>query len=242
MKARMIVRDLALGAVLLSSVSQVTSGGYDYPIKLGTPEYINLPDMDARWRACDIPANVLDKMSDRDLVDAFIEYPFRGDVLASSTSVDHGFEMILRRFSGGRELLKRQGCAELLVGKYESICAAAEEALEPVDLFLSAYITAALKRDEILNHLSPDERRALVRAALRHFRIETDALKDQPARLAAKVIICYQANPDGTDSIPELLRTPDAKAFISPTSNFRLEDPMRAIAKLAEEFKESDVR
>ncbi|MBR3507922.1 MAG: hypothetical protein IKO03_03910 [Lachnospiraceae bacterium] len=87
---------------------------YDYPIKPGTEEWRALPSVVERREACEIPQEVLGRMTTDALAESVITYPFLIDALGCFGSFETGINWIATYFSGIDELLSRPGACDSL--------------------------------------------------------------------------------------------------------------------------------
>src|SRR5574339_653333 len=88
------------------SHSQKISLPYDYPIKPGTDEWKNLRSQDEMIEACQIPAELLKKLTTEALVISCLRYPLYPQINAYN-SIQHGFDRLASKFNGFQELQKR---------------------------------------------------------------------------------------------------------------------------------------
>ena len=94
--------------------SNMITEPYDYPIKPGTQEWIALPSVVERREACEIPQEVLDRMTTDALAESVITYPFLIDALGCFYSFETGINWIATYFSGIDELLSRPDACDSL--------------------------------------------------------------------------------------------------------------------------------
>ena len=81
------------------------SDAWTYPVLPGTKEWIDLPDTEARFNACQIPSERLKVMSNEALLDAWLNFPFNYDIYLVNNLLKH-MNNLVTRFSG-RIVLKR---------------------------------------------------------------------------------------------------------------------------------------
>ena len=113
-----------------------TEGAYEYPITpWKTPEIWKAFDNNVdKINACQIPEEVLAKLTTLQLIVTCARYPLGGNCLAFDTRV-HGFEFILDcyKFNGIQELLRREDLAEALIEYYKTVPASELTALPGED-------------------------------------------------------------------------------------------------------------
>jgi len=87
---------------------------WDYPIKPGTPEWKTLKTKKQMVDACQIPLDILNNLSTKDLVTISLNYPLFNDYLEYDDE-RMGICMIIRRFNGLKELSQREdGITEII--------------------------------------------------------------------------------------------------------------------------------
>lgn len=93
--------------------SKITEA-YDYPVKPGTKEWLALPSVIERREACEIPQDILERMTTSALVESVLTYPFFVDALGAFESFEEGLNWVSTYFSGIDELLSRADAGECL--------------------------------------------------------------------------------------------------------------------------------
>ena len=100
-------RIINLGVFMLcyavSIMAQGNSSAYDYPVKPGTPEWKALTSHSQMQEVCQIPADVLENMPTKALVQTCLDYPLYGDMLAYDNTQE-GFDQVTAGFNGLRLL------------------------------------------------------------------------------------------------------------------------------------------
>lgn len=79
---------------------------YDYPVREGTTEWSALQSIDDKIEACQIPEEVLRRLSTAALIETVREYPLGVNLFAYDT-VEMGYEKVKAQFNGLAELEKR---------------------------------------------------------------------------------------------------------------------------------------
>lgn len=105
---------------------------YDYPVKPGTPEWLQYANVLGRRRACEVPEEILTHMTTEALLQTVLDYPFLGDMYAFNT-MEMGYETVKRRFRGLQELESRPDCLEVLGRRCEETALLTEEEKELED-------------------------------------------------------------------------------------------------------------
>lgn len=86
---------------------------YTYPVLPGTEEWLALEDTSARREACQIPEDILKRLTTEALLETVLEYPFFSDVSAYNQA-RWGYNAVKKRFNGLQELSTRKDLAEVV--------------------------------------------------------------------------------------------------------------------------------
>lgn len=86
---------------------------YEYPILPGTQEWLDLGDVFARRKACQIPDEILHNMTTDALFQTVLDYPFLHNMYAFNT-LEMGYEAIKSQFNGLQELETRPDFLDVL--------------------------------------------------------------------------------------------------------------------------------
>lgn len=90
----------------LNNTSSAITKPYIYPTIPGTDEWCALKTHQEKIDVCQIPENILKKMTTEALIETVLMYPLRVDMLAWDT-FDIGFQNVCQQFNGLRELSAR---------------------------------------------------------------------------------------------------------------------------------------
>lgn len=102
-------------AIPFFSFAQNEKATWDYPVKPGSEEWLNVEDYSKRLQLLNVPNDILSKMSTKDLVLTCLKYPqielifTRNDILTGISYVStffNGFIELSKRKDAGTELLK----------------------------------------------------------------------------------------------------------------------------------------
>lgn len=135
---------------------------YDFPLKPGTPEWKAIISHDERVSACQVPENILKKMSTSGLVETVLSYPHFGDMLAYNT-IEQGFAKMSTRFNGFPELYKRKDAGTVLLARYRAMDPAA--AGKNFNILNIMFIEILLAQQPILSVLTETQREELYKEA-----------------------------------------------------------------------------
>lgn len=93
------------------------TSAYEFPVTPKSEEWKNYPTRQARVEVCQIPENMLNKMTTEALLETVMNYPFLPDYLAHDDymTAARKFE---NEFNGFRELFSREDLTEHLLEKY----------------------------------------------------------------------------------------------------------------------------
>lgn len=133
---------------------------YEFPIKPGTQDWINLGSREARANACMIPEDILQKISTGGLFESLLSYPFILDYIAWE-EWQVGFEALKTENKGFAELFNRRDLYRVIYDWYESMSPDCKEWIyhpdhAPIQIELGI-IEMCIFQDEFLNSLNQDE-------------------------------------------------------------------------------------
>jgi hypothetical protein len=93
---------------------------WDYPVKPGSAKWQQFKSIDEMHEACQIPEDILKKLSTESLVQICADYPAYFDLFIYNTP-QAGFESYYSHFNGIRELLSRKDVGHFMLKKYASM-------------------------------------------------------------------------------------------------------------------------
>ena len=138
---------------------------YKYPVLPGCPEWLELHNMgmDAVMKSLEIPDNVLSDMSSESLLLTYLDYPYSGDYIFSSSTVYKGFLACLGCENDSKifkQMKKRSSMSDTLLKYYKSFNANPNyETNWKVWTLLNLFCSL----DEFLDDLSSKQKKELVR-------------------------------------------------------------------------------
>lgn len=91
-----------------------------YPVTPSDDEWKELFTETERVEACQIPDEIISKLSSEELIDAVVEYPLIG-TLYLYTDMQTGFDILTEQCNALKELLSRTDCVEAVKQYYHSI-------------------------------------------------------------------------------------------------------------------------
>lgn len=150
--------------------SDVTNKIYNYPVKPGTSEWKLLKSHSRKVDVCQIPENVLKKMSTQELIETCIEYPLLGDMFAYD-NLNRGFKRVFSGFNGLQELFIRENAGKFLLEKYKNMSPGLHRnnITKGKHTFQFIYIEMILSQDPILFSLSKTDQASLLKESLTKF-------------------------------------------------------------------------
>lgn len=98
---------------------QNRSTTWTYPVRPGTKAWANLSSYEERLAAYNIPADLLQQLSTKELVRICLEYP-EWRLINTRNSLQQGYDYLKSIFNGFSELEKRPGAGSELLAIYKS--------------------------------------------------------------------------------------------------------------------------
>jgi len=90
---------------------------WDYPVKPGMPEWASFTTGAQKWDACQIPDNIMETLTTKDLVKICLNFPLFFEFTAANDE-RLGAAFAIKRFNGLNELSKRKDGALELINAY----------------------------------------------------------------------------------------------------------------------------
>lgn len=91
--------------------------GWDYPIRPGSEEWATLPTTADRIKAIQVPEDILHRLSDQQLLDLILNYPFFTSYILSDNPFD-GYQRTMVTLNAYRELKSRPESLNLIFDHY----------------------------------------------------------------------------------------------------------------------------
>lgn len=153
---------------------------WDYAVKPGSKEWQQLTTQEKKVHACQIPEELLSKISTQNLMELCLNYPLFLNVTVFST-FSSGFNRFVSDFNGINELFRRNKSAELLkeefvkmsVKNLDSNLTILQQGKYVYDLM---FIELILSQDEILRQLSKEELKLLLINSVQKYYDKKDLL------------------------------------------------------------------
>ena len=162
---RIILSLIVFLCSLLVNAQQVNCV-YNFPVRPGTSEWDSLKTETERFKALQIPDNLLSKMSTECLIKTCINYPAFGHFTAFDDN-QKGMRHLVNMFNGLQELLNRKGAPLKLVAIYSAMDSSDMKISDKqVDNSLwtirSCYFEMMLAQDEIIDKMDESARLELI--------------------------------------------------------------------------------
>lgn len=174
------------------------AGSYLYPVTPGSSAWAALTTGDAKMAACQIPNTVLTNMSTDVLIQAWLDFPLRLDVLLSNY-LQTGIDFFLKNFSALVELQKRTDMEDVASARYKLMkptCASSYGENQKGDFALSFfYLELIMAQDTFLNNSTSPVRKAIVKEALFKYidkKANNTVFGDQPS-ITTTMLLCARA-------------------------------------------------
>jgi hypothetical protein len=110
-----------LAIIILNIVGIVGNAQtYSFPVRPGDEEWKSIKNSDEKYSACQIPNEILESMSTKDLINTCLSYPLIGTLYAYN-DLQSGFEALTKKFNGIQELIRRKDSGVELVKIYSNM-------------------------------------------------------------------------------------------------------------------------
>ena len=123
---------------------------YDYPVKPGSEQWAAFTSGQQMVDACQIPSDILSKLSTKALAETCLNYPLYFEYTAYNSERD-GINKVISGFNGLQELAKRSDGASALLGLYEKVSVVPNSLLkkssEDQDLLRVGYLELLLSNN-----------------------------------------------------------------------------------------------
>lgn len=93
---------------------------WDFPIKPGSEQWVNLKNVTERIQVCQIPDSVVSLLTNKQLIDLVINHPFFLSYGLSNSPIE-GFKGSVYSFNGYKELINRDGSSQEIIQYYNSL-------------------------------------------------------------------------------------------------------------------------
>ncbi len=160
----------------MSAMGQYTiEKPYDYPIKPGMSEWAEFQTGQEMLDACQIPVEVLSKLTTEALVETCVNYPLAINYSASNNERD-AISFMIESFNGLKELSNRKDGASALVKKYKDMTFSKNFVTKNnnggASSFLFGYLELLLADDLFVNNLSKMEYDELKTVSLEKYELK----------------------------------------------------------------------
>jgi hypothetical protein len=162
---------------LCSYGQTVVKDVYVFPVKPGSKEWKQIESIKERVAALQIPKTVLREISTEGLLETCLEFPYLTDFMFFD-DYQKGFDVLVGRFNGFGELLKRPDLTGVLLKKYKSLGGEAarlrsQSAVEQGKFTFRHFIVEfMLAQDAVCMNLSKEQEKQLFLLSAEHKRIK----------------------------------------------------------------------
>ena len=221
---------------------------YEYPIKPGTEEWVQLVSRDARAQACTIPQEILETISTGGLFESLLNYPFILDYGAWE-KMQVGFEKLKTENKGFTELYSREDLFQIIYDWYSPMSLECKDWIyrpnnAPVVIELEI-IEMFIFQNEFLDSLNHDRVIEIFKLIFNKLqsRIDNRSLESEKwvsAAILGKIMFRSEFNP----FVNKCLNNDYLKFFIEYIPTFRPVDlsPTEIIENYANDFYNSIVK
>lgn len=143
---------------------------YEFPVRPGMDEWKNFKTNAEQLEACQIPEDILSRISTEGLVKTCLDYPKSIDFLYYS-DLPTGINKVISRFNGLRELMRRPRTASILLEEYKAVDPDSVQSKSSLMskgsyVFRIMLIELLLGHEEILPKLKKEEKKVLLEECL----------------------------------------------------------------------------
>jgi hypothetical protein len=152
---------LLFSLTFISLTAQVSTSGWDFPVKPGSEKWKSLKSHTEMVEICQIPDNLIHSLSTKDLIDVCLNYPLFFSLTAFN-NMQEGFEQVSTEFNGFKELYQRKDFGKELFILYQNIRIDDVKTLSTnLDkgryMFRTFYLELMLAQNNVFNNLSNTE-------------------------------------------------------------------------------------
>jgi hypothetical protein len=227
----------------ITCVSNSFSDVYEYPLKPGTQEWIDLVSREERAQACMIPQAILETISTGGLFESLLDYPFIIDYLAWE-KFQLGFNKLKSENKGFAELYSREDLSQVIFAWYGSMILDCKEWIyhplntAPLSIELQT-IEMFIFQDEFLDSINQDREIELFKLIFRKLQLKIkhgyyESEKIISSAILGKIMFRNEFSP----FINECNNNDFIKFFIEYIPDYRPVDlsPTEVIEKYADDF------
>jgi hypothetical protein len=240
-----LILNLACSKETPTCISVSYPDHYEYPLKPGSQEWIDLGSRNNRALACLIPQDIIMSMSTEGLLETLLNYPFILDFRAFD-KMQNGFNMLKSENYGFNELYNRENIYQVFYDGYNSMSLNCEDIYPPIFLGRAAPTSLALSiyemfiaQEDFLNSLNEETRiKIFILIYHKHLSKIKNKYLESEKQISAAILgrIMYKSN--YKPFIDECNNNDFIKIFIDSVPTTRPVDifPVETIENYAEEF------
>ena len=152
-------------------------GVWDFPVKPGSVEWASFTTGQQMRDACQIPPNILEALSTRDLVEICLNYPMWLDYTASNDERT-GISYMIKRFNGLNELIERRDGVFELINAYKEYPVLTQIQQESSKDFYTPYklpfLELLLADDAFIKQLNEQESAELAKIVVEKYALKVE--------------------------------------------------------------------
>ncbi|MFP4449288.1 MAG: hypothetical protein ACLFPH_11185 [Bacteroidales bacterium] len=141
---------------------------WDFPVKPGTDAWASLTSTQEMIDTCQIPVEILSKLTTAELAELCLNYPLLGDMLVTN-DFQKGFEAMSSFFNGFQELKKRNDAGVTLLKLYTDFnlhSLQEKKGKEITNVFLDMCIDVIMAQPVFLQQFNKEQEDELMEASL----------------------------------------------------------------------------
>ena len=178
MKKRILTITTSLLMLIpLFTIGQEKPLVWDYPVKPGTEEWKTLISHEDMLRVCQIPDDILQAMSTKDLIFVCLNYPLQFDFFAHN-NLQEGLRKVSANFNGIQELFKRNDNALYLLdllrnNNLETLPNKNTSDLQRGEAIVKLSLTEVLlSQEEVLTNATLDQHKEIAAIAVKNMTVK----------------------------------------------------------------------
>ena len=206
-----------------ATFAQQSNTPYDFPVKPGSQKWESFKSVEDMYAACQVPADVLNKLSTTALIQTCLNYP-ASVVLFMHSTPQMSFDEWKQHFNGIGTLVTRSDAAPRLLDYYKTVDVKgyrkfATEIEKGQYTFLLMTIDMILAQEDIISKMDLAQKRQLLNLALSNYNsITTDDLYGFVNHASTGRIIVKLAASLGDNATKSIASTKSMQEFVTTGS------------------------
>lgn len=142
---------------------------WDYPVKPGTEAWKSLKSGRAMIEVCQLPEDIITKISTHDLAIVCLNYPMKINAFLFD-NLQVGFQKVFNSFNGLQELFSRNDAGSALLNLYKNLKlnenTISGTNLKNIDAFTTCFLELILAQEGFLNKIAEKDKIDLMKQAM----------------------------------------------------------------------------